>query len=60
MSQTRNLNVHEYVSLYLMERYGVNVPKHAVARTAEQAEEIYQSELGGGGIYNFCDFVTAI
>jgi hypothetical protein len=53
VSHVRNLNVHEYVGLHLMGQAGVGVPMHAVARTPEQAEEIYQSELGGGGGFVF-------
>ena len=35
--QKRFLNVHEYVGLDLMNKYGVSVPQNEVATTPEQA-----------------------
>jgi hypothetical protein len=41
----RNLNVHEYVSMELLEHYGVTVPKAYVASTAEEAENLFLHSL---------------
>ena len=46
----RFLNVHEYVSMQLMEEYGVPVPRGAVATTPDEAEAAYTSTQCGGGI----------
>ncbi len=34
----RNLNVHEYVSMEILEHYGVKVPRSFVASSPEEAE----------------------
>lgn len=44
--QRRNLNLHENVSMQLLQDNGVNVPKFGVASTPDEAEEIAQ-RLGG-------------
>lgn len=41
----RNLNVHEYVSMELLEHYGVQVPKAYVATSADEAEQIFLHSL---------------
>jgi succinyl-CoA synthetase beta subunit len=38
--QTRNLNVHEYVSYTILEENGIPVPKFGVAKTAKEAQKI--------------------
>lgn len=40
--QSRNLNVHEYISYTLLKEGGINVPKFGVARTKEEARKIAQ------------------
>ncbi|KAF2894433.1 hypothetical protein ILUMI_11740 [Ignelater luminosus] len=40
--QSRNLNVHEYISYTLLKEGGINVPKFGVARTKEDARKIAQ------------------
>ena len=42
------LNVHEYSSMELMQKFGVPTPQGRVATTPEQAEEIYSSAALGG------------
>ena len=46
--QRRQLSLHEYHSLKLLERAGVNIPKGQVANTAEEAREIAET-IGGAG-----------
>lgn len=41
----RNLNVHEYVSMELLEHYGVTVPKAYVASTPDEAENLFLHSL---------------
>jgi succinyl-CoA synthetase beta subunit len=38
--QTRNLNVHEYVSYTILEENGIPVPKFGVAKSAKEAQKI--------------------
>jgi succinyl-CoA synthetase beta subunit len=45
----RFLNVHEHVSMELMRKFDVPVPRGAVATSPEQAEHVYRTSLGGGG-----------
>jgi len=45
----RNLNVHEYVSMELLEHYGVKVPKAFVASSPEEAEHIFLNSLNKVG-----------
>lgn len=54
----RNLNVHEYVSMELLEHYGVKVPKAFVASTPEEAENIFLHNLNKGTI--LLNFVLSI
>jgi hypothetical protein len=59
----RNLNVHEYVSMELLEHYGVKVPKAFVASTPEEAENIFLHNLNKGktllkNYYYCCYFVV--
>jgi len=41
----RNLNVHEYQSMELLEHHGVTVPKAYVANTPDEAENIFMHSL---------------
>lgn len=47
--QRRNLNLHENVSMSLLQENGVNVPKFGVANSPEEAEEIAQ-RLGASDV----------
>eukprot|EP01137_Pigoraptor_chileana_P035563 Opistho-2@29784 len=38
--QVRNLSIHEYHSMDLLRKFGINVPRGKVARTAMEAEQI--------------------
>ncbi|CAG8585835.1 5816_t:CDS:2, partial [Scutellospora calospora] len=38
--QKRNLAIHEYLSMELMNKYGINTPKGGVARTPREAFEV--------------------
>ncbi|KAG9294242.1 hypothetical protein G9A89_021601 [Geosiphon pyriformis] len=40
--QKRFLAIHEYLSMDLLKRYGVNIPKGSVARTPQEAYEVTQ------------------
>ena len=41
----RNLNVHEYISMELMNTHGIATPRGYVASTPEEAENIYMKEF---------------
>lgn len=41
----RNLNVHEYISMDLMETWGVETPAGFVASSPEEAEDIFMNRL---------------
>mgnify|MGYP000495029350 CR=1 FL=1 len=41
--QCRNLNVHEYVGMEIMEKYGINVPKGRVLTAADEAPAAYDA-----------------
>jgi hypothetical protein len=41
----RNLNVHEYVSMEIMNAHHIPTPRSYVARTPEEAESIYTHKL---------------
>jgi hypothetical protein len=41
----RNLNVHEYISMELMQAHGIGVPPCQVADTPEEAEHIFNNVL---------------
>lgn len=45
-NQKRNLNVHEYVGIKLLNENGVNVPRFGVATTPEEASKIASSLSG--------------
>ncbi|RHZ82697.1 hypothetical protein Glove_104g37 [Diversispora epigaea] len=38
--QRRNLSIHEYMSMELLNKYGINTPKGGVARTPQEAHDI--------------------
>lgn len=44
----RCLNVHEYVSMDVMRKFGINVPKTAVAHSVEEAKKVYKEVIGEG------------
>lgn len=48
----RNLSIHEYRSFGLMQQYGVQIPKGAVAHTPVEAEAVAKS-LGTPTLYFF-------
>jgi hypothetical protein len=41
----RHLNVHEYISMGIMNEHNITTPKAFVASTPEEAEHIFQSKL---------------
>lgn len=41
----RHLNVHEYVSMELMQAHGIKTPACSVASTPEEAEQIFLHKL---------------
>ena len=45
MGAIRYLNVHEYISMELMNTYGIVTPRGFVASTPDEAEVIYQTEF---------------
>jgi succinyl-CoA synthetase beta subunit len=45
LGAVRNLNVHEHISLELMQRYGIKTPDFRVARTPDEAEDIFLNSL---------------
>jgi len=47
LGAVRDLNVHEYISMELMDSFGIGTPESYVAETAEEAEEIYNTKFGG-------------
>lgn len=47
LGAVRNLNVHEYVSMDLMNSYQIGTPESYVAETPEEAEHIYKTKFGG-------------
>ena len=44
----RQLNVHEYISMDVMRRFEIPVPKSAAATTPEEAEAVYEKVIGKG------------
>lgn len=44
----RNINVHEYVAMELLEHHGVTVPKCYAASTPDEAENIFLHNLNHG------------
>jgi hypothetical protein len=45
MGAVRNLNVHEYISMELMQTHGIKTPECHVATTPNEAEHIYASRF---------------
>jgi hypothetical protein len=45
MGAVRNLNVHEYISMELMNAHGIATPRGYLASTPVEAEIIYQTEF---------------
>jgi len=41
----RNLNVHEYISMEIMQTHGIKTPECFVATTPEEAEHIFTNSL---------------
>jgi len=46
VGSTRSLNVHEHVSMELMNQHGIATPKGFVAFTPEESEDIYANKMG--------------
>ena len=44
----RCLNVHEYISMEIMQQHGIQTPKCFVASTPEEAEDIYMKKMNQG------------
>ncbi|KAJ9064659.1 succinate--CoA ligase beta chain [Entomophthora muscae] len=42
-NQTRNLSIHEYLSVGLLEQYGIKAPKGKVAKTPQEAFQVAKS-----------------
>ena len=51
----RNFNVHEYISMELMNKDGIATPKGYVASTPEEAENIYLKEFSKRTFVSFFD-----
>jgi len=49
LGAVRNLNVHEYISMELMNKHGIATPKGFVASTAEEAEDIFANKMNEPG-----------
>lgn len=47
--QKRNLFVHEYQSIQILNKFGLNTPRGRVAETPEEAEEIAREIIENGG-----------
>lgn len=45
----RNLNVHEYVSMEILEHYGVKVPRSFVASSPDEAEYAFLHNINKAG-----------
>ena len=45
LGSIRNLNVHEYISMELMNKHGIATPEGYVATTAEEAEDIFTNKM---------------
>ena len=48
MGAVRNLNVHEYISMEIMNEHGIATPKNFVATTAKEADDIYAKMTAAG------------
>ena len=44
------MKVHEYQAKELLAKYGANVPRHIVVRSADEAEKAFDELSGGGGV----------
>lgn len=44
----RCLNVHEYISMEIMQQHGISTPKCFVASTAQEAEDLYMHKMNTG------------
>ncbi|KAI0244763.1 succinate--CoA ligase beta chain [Massospora cicadina] len=42
-TQTRNLSIHEYLSVGLLEQYGIKAPKGKIAKTPQEAFQVAKS-----------------
>mmetsp|Transcript_36976 Transcript_36976/g.66524 ORF Transcript_36976/g.66524 Transcript_36976/m.66524 type:complete len:451 (+) Transcript_36976:78-1430(+) len=49
MGAVRNLNVHEYISMEIMNQHGIATPKGFVANTPEEAEHIFNTQMNKPG-----------
>jgi len=47
MGAVRNLDVHEYISMEIMHANRIPTPKAYVAKTPEEADDIYNQKLAG-------------
>ncbi len=45
MGAVRNLNVHEYISMEIMNQHGIATPRGFVANTPEEAEHIFTTMM---------------
>lgn len=43
----RFLNVHEHVGMTIMKKYDIPVPKYQIAKTAEEADQIFEEHFHG-------------
>lgn len=44
----RNLNVHEYIGMDVMRKFGIPVPKGGVATSVQEVEQVYKNVIGEG------------
>ena len=44
----RYLNVHEYISMEIMNQFNISTPKSYAATSADEAEHIYESKMTSG------------
>jgi len=45
LGSVRNLNVHEYISMEIMNQHGIATPKGFVASSAQEAEDIFANKM---------------
>ncbi|GKY98877.1 hypothetical protein MPSEU_000843700 [Mayamaea pseudoterrestris] len=50
LGAVRYLNVHEYISMELMQQHGISTPESHVAETPQEAEHIYNSRFKARGL----------
>ena len=55
----RCLNVHEYISMEIMQQHGISTPKCFVASTPQEAEDLYLKKMNTGE-YKCCGKCVAI